>query len=247
MTLTSLIRDLGVAGLIFQGLLAIAVLVKRTWRRFPFFAGYVWLSFATGIAEYLLLAKPVAYFYAYWTGEALGISLGLCVVYEVFQHLFTVHRALRNLATLTFRIAAGILLSAGMIVFFMQSSSNTSNIGRAITSVEQSTRIIEVGLLMFLFICSTAFGLHWKQTEFGVALGLGFFASIELMAVTLRPEVGPHGWALLNVMRIVAFDSSLLIWLGYLLAPERATAHAEIPKRAQLEQWNQAVMELISR
>ena len=48
-------------------------------------------------------------------------------------------------------------------------------------------------------------------------------------------------------IRLLAFNASLLIWLGYLLVPERATSSAEIPKQDQLEQWNQAVMELISR
>jgi hypothetical protein len=246
MTLTALIRDMGVMGLTFQGLLALALVVKKTWRQFPFFVGYVWVSFATSIAEYLLLRNPDAYFYVYWIGEALGIGLGLFVVYEIFKHLFTVHFALLRLATITFRIAAGVLLSAGLVVF-MQSPSHTSTLGTAVFAVEQATRIIEVGLLMILFICSAAFGLHWKQAEFGVALGLGFFATIELMAVTLRPLVGLHGAGLLNVMRIVAFDCSLLIWLGYLLTPERVSTNAEVPKRAQLEQWNQAVMELISR
>jgi hypothetical protein len=50
-----------------------------------------------------------------------------------------------------------------------------------------------------------------------------------------------------NLARGVSFSTSLLIWLGYLLAPERATTAVEVPKRAQLEQWNQAVTELISR
>jgi hypothetical protein len=248
MTLTLLIRDLGLIGLMIQGSLGVALLVKQTWRRFPFFAAYLWLSFTLGVAGYMLQkSHPVSYFYTYWIGEALGISLGLFVVYEIFRHLFTVHGALLRLASLTFRIAAGVLLSAGLIVFFMQSPSNISTLGTAILAVEQATRIIEVGLLMILFICSAAFGLHWKQAEFGVALGLGFFATIELMAVTLRPLVGLHGAGLLNVMRIVAFDCSLLIWLGYLLTPERVSINAEVPKRAQLEQWNQAVMELISR
>jgi len=247
MTLGSLIRDLGVAGLSLQGLLALALLLKRYWKRFPFFAGYVWLSFAVGIVAYPLQKSHVAYFYVYWLGEALGIGLGLFVVYEIFRNLFTVHKALLRLATLTFRIAAVVLLSAGLIIFFMQTPNNVSNIGTAVMAVEQATRIIEVGLLMILFICSAAFGLHWKQAEFGVALGLGFFATIELAAVTLRPLVGAHGFALLNVIRIVALDCSFCIWLGYLLVPEHATSSAELPKQAQLEQWNQAVMELISR
>jgi hypothetical protein len=247
MTLTALIRDIGVLGLALQGLLVVTLLAKRSWRRFPFFTGYVWLSFAVSIAEYLLLRNRSVYFYVYWIGEAIGIGLGLSVVYEIFRHLFTVHGALLRLATITFRIAVVILLSAGLTVFLMQPPSHTSNLRAAVEAVEQAARIIEVGLMMILFGCSAAFGLHWKQAEFGIALGLGFFATIELMAITLRPLVSHQGVALLNVMRIAAFDCSLFIWMGYLLAPpERAKAAVGVPK-AQLEQWNQAVTELINR
>jgi hypothetical protein len=247
MTLPYLIRDLGLAGLTLQGLLALVMLGKRSWRRFPFFSAYVWSSFAFGVAGYTLQRSRVPYFYTYWANEALGIALGLLVVYEIFRHLFTVHGALLRLATITFRVAIVLLLSAALIVYLMQPSSQTSSLRVAVQALEQATRIIEVGLLMILFICSAAFGLHWKQAEFGIALGLGFFATIELMAVTLRPMVGHPGKILMDVMRIAAFEFSLLIWLSYLLArPERATTTVEVQK-AQLEQWNQAVMELINR
>jgi hypothetical protein len=247
MTPSYLIRDLGLVGLILQGLLALAILTKRSWRRFPFFSAYVWLSFAFGIAGYALQRKYFPYFYTYWIGEALGIALGLLIVYEIFRHIFSVHAALLRLATITFRIAIIVLLSAGVIVFLMQPPSHTNSLGTAVMAVEQAARIIEVGLLMILFGCSAVFGLHWKQAEFGIALGLGFFATIELITITLRPMVGHSGAALVNVMRIAALDCSLLIWLGYLLAPpERPTTPVDVPK-VQLEQWNQAVTELINR
>lgn len=247
MALSALFRDLGLIGLTLQGLLAFALLVKRTWRQFPFFAGYAWLTFAVSIAEYMLLRNRVVYFYVYWIGEAIGIGLGLFVVYEIFKHIFTVHGALLRLATIAFRVAIVLLLAAGVTVFLMQPASQTSSLRTAVQAVEEATRIIEVGLLMILFICSAAFGLHWKQAEFGIALGLGFFATLELMAVTLRPIVSHSGTVLMDVMRVVAFDCSLVIWLGYLLAPpERPANTVDVPK-AQLEQWNQAVMELINR
>jgi len=247
MTPSYLIRDLGLVGLTLQGLLALAILAKRSWRRFPFFSVYLWSSFAFGIVGYTLQRSSITYFYTYWANEALGIALGLLIVYEIFRHIFSVHAALLRLATTTFRIAIVVLLSAGVIIFLMQPPSHTSSFKIAVMAVEQAARIIEVGLLMILFGCSAAFGLHWKQSEFGIALGLGFFATIELVAITLRPMVDPPGAALVNVMRIAAFDCSLLIWLGYLLAPpERPTTPVDVPK-IQLEQWNQAVTELINR
>jgi uncharacterized membrane protein YcfT len=70
---------------------------------------------------------------------------------------------------------------------------------------------------------------------------------VELFNVTLIPHVSKEAAQAFGLLRSFSFNLSLLIWLGYLLVPERAPSSAEIPKQAQLEQWNQAVMELISR
>jgi hypothetical protein len=77
-----------------------------------------------------------------------------------------------------------------------------------------------------------------------MALGLGVFVSVELIGITLRAHYGNVAMPVFTVARSLSFNFSLLIWLGYILAPERVTI-AALPKRAQLEQWNQAVMELI--
>jgi hypothetical protein len=114
-------------------------------------------------------------------------------------------------------------------------------------TVEQAARIIEVGLLMCLFLMSSAFGLHWRNPVFGIALGLGLFVAIELIRVTVWGQTGREVHDALNVIRILGFNMSLLIWIGYLLAPERASSEVELPQRSQLEQWNQAVMELINQ
>jgi Na+/proline symporter len=102
-------------------------------------------------------------------------------------------------------------------------------------------------LIMFLFLSSSAFGLHWRQNEFGIALGLGTCAAVELVNVTLMTHMSPAAGQVLSLVHSLSFNGSLLIWLGYLLAPpERPANTLDVPK-AQLEQWNQAVMELINR
>ena len=73
---------------------------------------------------------------------------------------------------------------------------------------------------MFLFLSSSAFGLHWRQSVFGMALGLGMFAAVELVADTMIGHVGPASLRrFLTWHAVFAFGISLLIWLGYLLAP----------------------------
>jgi hypothetical protein len=246
MTLKSLINVLTLAGTVLQGVLLVVLLSRKAWRRYPLFTSYALFGFVVSLLFYFLQRRPTIFFYSYWIQEAIAIVLGFCVVYEIFQHLFSTHKALLRLASLIFRWTVATLFCLALVVVLVK-SPGASSLSKAVLVVEEATRIVEVGLLMFLFGASAAFGLHWKQAEFGIALGLGLFVAVQLATVTLRSQVGMQAWEVLNVVSILAFNTSLLVWLGYLLAPERVTSNGEVPKRAQLEQWNQAVTELISR
>jgi hypothetical protein len=246
MELKSLIHALSLAGMALQGLLVAVLLGRKAWRRYPVFTGYAAFSFVMVVIFYFLKLRPAIFFYSYMVEEAMAMILGFAVVYEVFQHLFSTHKALLKLAGLIFKWTVAALFCLALAVVLVK-SPGAGSLGRVVLILEEATRIVEVGLLMFLFGASAAFGLHWKQAEFGIALGLGLFVAVQLATVTLLSQVGRSEWEVLNVVRIFAFDTSLLVWLGYLLAPERFTANGEVPKRAQLEQWNQAVTELISR
>jgi len=253
MTLKSLTEFLSVAGVVLQGALAVVLLGRKGWKRYPLFTGYALFSFVGGMMLYFLEKRPpTVFFYSYWIEEAIAMCLGFAVVYEVFKNLFSTHQALLKLAGLIFRWTATALLCLGIVVILVQSPgaahlSKGVLVSKAVLVLEEATRVVEVGLLMFLFGASAAFGLHWKQAEFGIALGLGLYVAVHLATVTLLSQLGQQTLQVLNVVNILAFNSSLLVWLGYLLAPERVTSTGEVPKRAQLEQWNQAVMELISR
>jgi hypothetical protein len=113
--------------------------------------------------------------------------------------------------------------------------------------MEEAARVFEVGLIAFLFVFYSLFGLHWRQSVFGITLGLGIYTVVKLVALTVIPYVGPEGARAVNLAQMLGFNCSMLIWLGYMLAPERIITTAEMPQRAQLEQWNQAIMELINQ
>ena len=235
------------AALVLQAILVGVLLAKRMWRKFPLFSTYAGLNLALGIGSYVIFrtGSPFAYFVAYWVKEAIGLSLGLAVVYEVFSHLFRPYPGLRKLAALVFQGAVVLLVILGCIVVYAQPLGEHTRIVAAFYIVEEAARILEVGLLLSLFLFASAFGLHWRQYVFGIAVGLGIFVTVELVAVTMRVQFGITANPVFNIVRTISFNSSLIIWISYLLAPELATSPSELPKRAQLEQWNRAVMELI--
>lgn len=236
------------AALVLQAALVAVLVSKKMWRRFPIFVAYSVASFGFDLALYSIYQSPLSrstYMDVYWVNEGAGLVLGLAVVYEIFNQLLGPYLALRKLAGQIFQVAIAFLVVLGCIVVYAQPLGEHNHVQAAFMVVEQATRILEVGLLLFLFLFASAFGLHWRQYMFGIALGLGVFAAVELVAITMRVEFGVTANPIFNIVRTVSFNSSLLIWIGYILAPELAAAPSEMPKRAQLEQWNRAIMELI--
>jgi hypothetical protein len=246
----SFLKNLWLIAVAIQVLLAGAVLVRKLWREFPVFTAYCVSNMAATVGLYAIGAyggSPALLFYTYWICEAVAVLLGFGVLYEIFGKLFAPHSALRRLAFVIFQWVVVLLVVLGCAEIYAQMSGSGMPLSTAVLVLEEAARIVEVGLLMFLFLFSSAFGLHWRQHVFGIALGLGIFTAVELVGVTMRAHLGTVALQAFAVARGLAFNFSLAIWLGYLLAPERVPSSAEMPKRAQLEQWNQAVMELISR
>ncbi len=250
MSFSTVIHDVWSIGLVLQVLLAVVLISRGVWRKFPVFAAYTLFSLLETAVLYGVFHRPLLYLYLYVIGESILFLLGLALVYEIFVHLFTAQPALRKMASLVFRVVVVLLvLLAGGVLYFKAPLIAPHGSGgiSALLIVEEAARLLQVGLIMFLFLFSSAFGLHWRQHVFGVALGLGISSVVELVAVTMALHSGPTLMKALNLAHVASFDLSILIWLGYLALPERVASSAEVPQRAQLEQWNQAVMELINR
>ena len=245
-----LLANLVIAATLLPLALAVVVTGKRLWRSLPIFAAYsLTNALAAGVLYAMGKALPTSrvYFYAYCLFGGIGVLLGFGVVYEVFGEILKPYDALKRVAAKTSRWVLGGLIVLGLVVLVAQSSGDKSPLASAVLITQEVARIVEVGLLAFLFLFSRAFGLHWRQNIFGIALGLGVFTGVELAGLALRATLGPMANEWFNLARAVSFNISLLIWLGYILAPERITSPAELPQRAQLEQWNQAIMELINQ
>jgi hypothetical protein len=233
-----------IAALMLQAILVCVLFAKRMWGKFPIFFAYSLATLTFQVGMYVVSYHGFSiglYSNIYFLNEGVGLVLGLAVVYEMFRHLFAPYPALKRLAAHGFGGAIALLVTLGTVVVYVE----PVNIRTMLFPMEQASRILEVGLLLCLFLFAGAFGLHWRQYVFGIAVGLGVFAAVELVDVTMRVQVGTAFFPIFNMVRNISFNVSLLIWIGYILAPELALQPEEMPKTAQLEQWNRAVMELI--
>lgn len=222
--------------------LAVAVtLVRRKLRReFPFFFSYAAFQVVSALPLFALYQRGVYadYFYAYWATTAVGIGLGLAVLYEVFLHAFRPYAALRGLGSMLFRWAALVLLLVGVITA-LSAPTDQSPLITAILSLERSIRMMQCGLLLLLLLFSSQLGLSWRSHLFGITAGFGGYAAVSLTLVTLRTHLNLPGDSTYSLINSSAYTFAALTWFAYLLAPE--PAHQAVRVQPIPDSWNFAL------
>ncbi len=222
---------------------------KKLYREFPaFFAYILYHLLKTGGLFVLIHQSQWGYFYAYWVSKVFSFVLGFAVIYEVMGHVLRPYEALWELGRRLFfgfgalLILVGVAMAAGA-----QTTLDHSQFMAWIYAAERSLRGVQCGLLVFLISFSAYFGITWRHHVFGIALGLGLYASVELAATAVRSEVGWIGHETYDLVRRVAYAIATLIWAAYLLRPEPARQAVNRVPQTQVEQWNQALQEMWQR
>lgn len=225
-----------------QTAIAVAMYKRGQQKVFKYFFAYICaliLSFVVLFPTYLY--NQNAYFYLSWIATAISVVLGFQVIHEAFLDVFRPFHTLRDLGTVLFKWAGLVMLLVAGVVSVSTRSSDTPPWVEAIMTAQRCVRIIQVGMVLFLLFFARYLGVNRKQHSFGIALGFGAFAIVELALIAT--------WAgyrlsdvLMSLINITAYDCTLCLWLGYTLAksPQRdATASLLKPQR-----WEQSLSDI---
>ncbi len=220
------------------------MLRRRLARTFPQFFGYTAFQVASAGLQFAAFHYSyVSYFYAYWTLGTLSVVFGFTIIYEVFDHVFRPFMALRGMGSLIFRWAVLVLLLAAFVMAATGPAVRPSLIFSVILTLERSIRIMQCGLLFLLLLFATRLGLTWRNHIFGITLGFGMFAAVELVvvsAIAVMPELRTSSGFVLA--KSAAYLAAVAIWTIYMVLPE--PARQPIHHLAQPDQWNFALATL---
>lgn len=203
--------------------LGTAMLVRGLHRKFPVFFTYIVAQVAIFAILFPIqrIGSYRLYFYGYWISAMVGLVLGFKVIHEVFLDVFRPYHTLRDLGTVLFKWAALVMIFVAVVVA-VASPVGQSPLVQAVTTVQRCVRTIQCGLVLFLLFFSRYLGVSRRQYSFGIALGFGGYASIELAANALYfgGQIKSPSVALLNA---AMYAFTVLIWFGYsfLKAPAR--------------------------
>jgi len=227
---------------ILQSAAAVILWRRKLHRQFPVFFLFLLAqvaNFAT-LFPLSLAGNDKMYFVLFWLCEALNAVLGFKVIHEIFLDVFRPYHTLKDLGTLLFKWAGVVMLLVSVVVAF-SNSFDQSPLVHAITTLQRSVRIVQLGLILFLLLFSSFLGVSRKQISFGISLGFGLFAGVELMLMALNSGgfVRPGS---LNLINMVTFVLAIFVWLGYSLS--RTAVRVGAVNHLQTQRWEQGLADL---
>src|SRR5271170_3446618 len=233
---------LWVAHPVLQTVIAVAMLRRGQHRAFKFFFAYIVTQIMTFAVVFPIYRYDYsAVFYVSWISTAISVVLGFKVIHEAFLDVFRPFHTLRDLGTVLFKWAGLVMLLVAGVVSVSTSSSDTVPWVQAIATAQRCVRIIQVGMVLFLLFFARYLGVRRRQHSFGIALGFGTFAVVELALIA--SWVGDHLSTLaVNLINMGAYNAALFIWLGYTLAKSPARDAASTLLRPQ--RWEQSLSDI---
>lgn len=240
---------LGAAG----NLVVLALMFRRRMvREFPFFFSYLAFHVIEALVTMLIYMhfgrRSWEYLYAYWMVQAIGLSLRFGVIYEIFSHVLRPYEGLRRGGVLVFRWVVILLAVAAIGVAVVGPSNQPSFAVTGAVVAERSIDVMQCGMLVLLFLFASYFALTWRNYVFGIALGFGVIASMELLAAAVASQSSDSiSGFILNSLPRIAFDFAGIIWIMYLASPEPSGGELKALPQHDLEKWNQELLELLQR
>jgi hypothetical protein len=212
-------------------------------KQFKFFFAYI----LTQIVGFAILFPAFvwrsydALFYLYWASNAVSVTCGFLVIHEVFVDMFKFFHTLRDLGSVLFKWAGLVMLLVAAVVSVSANSPHMSPWIQAIITSQRCVRIIQVGMVMFLLFFAQYVGVSRKQHSFGIALGFGTFAIIELILIC--SWVGNHlGDPWMSIINMTAYNVSLTVWISYVAVkrPARDVSRSLL----QPQRWEQSLTDI---
>jgi len=226
--------EVGIAGL---------MLTRGLLRNFKFFFAYVMtqlVTFAVVFPAYVWRGYD-ALFLLYWCCNAFSVTFGFLVIHEIFVDVFRMFHTLRDLGTVLFKWAGLVMLLVAAVVSVSTNSSDLAPMMQAIVTLQRCVRMIQVGMVLFLLFFAQYVGVSRRQHSFGIALGFGSFAVIELILIS--SWVGSHldgPW--MSIANMVAYNCSLFLWIGYMAVKRPARDNSRSLLRTK--RWEQSLSDI---
>ena len=235
-------------------LLILAVLIwrRKLYKQFPVFLVYTVVvaveQLTLCVTDVLPSVSPQSWWYLFWAGLLAEAVVKFALIGEIFS---AVAGSYPSLAKLGKSLISGVGVVLVLLATLAAAYTPKDNIYWIVSGahlLEQTTYLIECGLILFLFLFAAYFKLHWGRLAFGITLGLGISACVHLAtwALMANGNFSAQYRVLLDLLNLATYHVCVLIWFYYLLAPHKSVITSAVPQpELGLEMWNKELERLL--
>ena len=206
------------AGPLLQITLLVFMVRRKSHKRFPRFFSYILFQTLKSACLFVVYRyfPESSYFDAYWTGNAVSVILAVTVMDEILHSLFKEYGGIQILGTTIFRWSCGLLFLLAILGALSSSEAAADRVVAVVFSFDRSVRLMQVGLFLVLMLLCRFLKNYSRQQVFGLALGFGVFASVELILVSIVMLYGNGQPAIISLLKSTAYNAVTVVWIGYL-------------------------------
>jgi hypothetical protein len=195
---------------------------------------------ARGIEKHLAYQ---VYFYVYWASYAIEAILSLLIIYSIFKLAMAPLKGLQTLGMLVFRWVAAISVAVAIGVAVSPHISGIKFMVAMVTQLQQTSSILTLCLLLFVCFAIRPMGLSYNSRIFGVSLGLGILATVNLVNAAWLTH-SPNMYSTISLINGLAVGLTLLMWSTYFAFPEPKRRIIVLPTTSPFLRWNQISLAL---
>jgi hypothetical protein len=252
MTLTFGTRDyiIAIVPAVLQCLIGFTIVRRRYYKSIPLFTLYTTFQVVMTAVAVVVMASKVTrdtYFYFFYAFEGCGISLGFCLIYEIFTSVLEPYDALNKIAKrLLFSVAFGLIV-LGLILARYGSGSAIDRVSDIIYVSVRTLRLIQAGVLLVLFFLVRSLGLTWRSYIFGIAFGYGIYAILDLVLAVERTYYGNSILPMHSLLRTIAYMLMVAIWTCYFVQTAEVAQPVRVVPHNDIEKWNEKLEEMLKK
>jgi hypothetical protein len=237
-----------------------AIMFRRSLHReFPVFFSYTLFRATTALLILFLsrlgLLTDPQFFGAEWLHETGCILLRFIVIYELFRVISKAYSDLSTASIELFRWSTAVLvLVSVMLSFALRGNPPNGWIDAGLNVLDRTVDFVQVGLLLIMLLLVQYLQLSGRSYAFGIAVGLGIFAAVDLITSAVLAQSGAisidqqkHLTGIVDLISLGAYQACAFIWLFYALLPERMTKTVTTIPEHELDAWDHELQRLVRK
>lgn len=197
-----------------------AVLLYRALRRKFFgkyFVFYAYLSYVLVeqlVAFGVYVFTPAFYTKFYWSMQFVSITIGYCVIWEIFRQVFGPYPGARKV---TRNLLAAILVILLCKVFLNALYHwRLDAPARDAADLERYLRVVQASLLVAIIALVAYYAIPLGKNVKGMILGYGIFIGLTVMQLAVRSYLGTSFEPVWKHLAWVSYSAALVMWCATL-------------------------------